>query len=73
MATIYYEKDADLSQLKNEKVAIVGYGARDMHMPRNLKESGLSVVVPTFRKRTGSGGERWSEVKTVAEAAAEAQ
>lgn len=75
MATIYYEKDADLSQLKNEKVAIVGYGSQGHAHAQNLKESGLSVVVADL-----PGSANWLqaekdglEVKTVAEAAAEAQ
>ena len=32
MSTMYYEKDADLSVIKNKKVAIIGYGS-DMRMP----------------------------------------
>ena len=75
MATIYYDKDADLAQLKDEKIAIVGYGSQGHAHAQNLKESGLSVIVADL-----PGSENWKqaekdglEVKTVAEAAAEAR
>ncbi|NLD42171.1 MAG: hypothetical protein GX657_01625, partial [Chloroflexi bacterium] len=28
MATVYYDKDADLSLLKGKKIAIIGYGSQ---------------------------------------------
>ena len=75
MATIYYDKDADLSQLQGEKIAVVGYGSQGHAHAQNLKESGLNVVVADLPGspnwlQAGSDG---LEVKTVAEAAAEAQ
>ena len=54
MATIYYEKDADLKVLKGKKIAIIGYGSQGMAQSQNLKDSGLDVVVG-LRK----GGESW--------------
>lgn len=45
MAKIYYEKDADISVLKNKKIAIVGYGSQGRAQARNLKDSGLNVIV----------------------------
>ena len=75
MAVIYYEKDADLSQLKGEKVAVVGYGSQGHAHAQNLKESGVEVVVGLR-----PGGKSWDkaegdglEVKTVSEAAKAAQ
>ena len=42
---IYYDKDADLSIIKNKKVAIIGYGSQGHAHANNLKESGVSVIV----------------------------
>jgi len=42
---IYYDKDADLQQIQNRKIAIIGYGSQGHAHALNLKESGLSVVV----------------------------
>lgn len=45
MATIYYDKDADLNVLKGKKIAIVGYGAQGSAQALNLRDSGLEVTV----------------------------
>jgi ketol-acid reductoisomerase len=45
MATIYYDKDADLSVLKGKSVAIIGYGIQGRGQAQNLRDSGLEVVV----------------------------
>lgn len=29
---IFYQEDCNLSALEGHKIAIIGYGARDMHM-----------------------------------------
>lgn len=42
---VYYDKDADLSLIKNKKVAIIGYGSQGHAHANNLKDSGVSVVV----------------------------
>lgn len=70
MAVIYYDKDADLEQLKGERIAVLGYGSQGHAHAQNLKESGLEVVVG-LRK----GSPRWAEaekdgleVRTVSEA-----
>ncbi len=31
-AKIYYQEDCNLSLLEGQKIAIIGYGSRDMHM-----------------------------------------
>jgi len=74
VATIYYEKDADLKHLKGKKIAIIGYGSQGMAQSQNLKDSGLDVVVG-LRK----GGASWEQAKkdglkvaTIEEAAAQA-
>ena len=42
---IYYDKDADLSIIKNLKVAIIGYGSQGHAHANNLKDSGVDVTV----------------------------
>ena len=45
MATIYYDKDADLNVLKEKKIAVIGYGAQGSAQALNLRDSGLDVTV----------------------------
>ncbi len=71
MATMYYEKDCDLSVLKGKKIAIIGYGSQGHAHALNLKDSGCEVCVGL---REGSRNwkvaqEAGLEVKTVSEAA----
>ena len=42
---VYYDKDADLTVIKNMKVAILGYGSQGHAHANNLKDSGVDVVV----------------------------
>jgi hypothetical protein len=42
---VYYEKDADLKQLKKKTVAIIGYGSQGHAHAQNLRDSGVNVVV----------------------------
>jgi ketol-acid reductoisomerase len=45
MATMYYDKDADLSLITGRKVAVIGYGSQGHAHALNLKDSGASVRV----------------------------
>ena len=45
MATMYYDKDADLSLIQGKKVAVIGYGSQGHAHALNLKDSGVSVKV----------------------------
>src|SRR6516164_3738367 len=45
MATMYYDKDADLSLIRGRKVAVIGYGSQGHAHALNLKDSGASVRV----------------------------
>jgi ketol-acid reductoisomerase len=74
MATIYYEKDADLSLLDGKRIAIIGYGSQGHAHALNLKDSGCDVRVGLY-----VGSKSWSvaeaaglTVKLSADAAAEA-
>ena len=42
---VYYDKDADLSIIKNKKVTIVGYGSQGHAHAANLKDSGVTVTI----------------------------
>jgi len=43
--SIYYDKDADLSLIRDKQVSIIGYGSQGHAHANNLKESGVPVVV----------------------------
>ncbi len=45
MATMYYDKDADLGLIQGKKVAVIGYGSQGHAHALNLKDSGVSVKV----------------------------
>jgi ketol-acid reductoisomerase len=54
MATMFYDKDADLRLIQGKKVAVLGYGSQGHAHALNLKDSGVSVKVglsPTSRSR----------------------
>ncbi len=42
---IYYDKDGDLSIIRNKKVTVVGYGSQGHAHANNLKDSGVEVTV----------------------------
>jgi ketol-acid reductoisomerase len=74
MVKMYYDSDADLGVLKDKTIAIIGYGSQGHAQAQNLHDSGLSVVVG-LRKDSSSWAKAEADgliVKTVAEAAAEA-
>ena len=67
---VYYDKDADLSIIKNLKVTIVGYGSQGHAHSLNLHESGVKVTVG-LRKNGASWNKAVNaglQVKEVAEA-----
>ncbi len=45
MAKLYYDRDADLSLLKDKTVAIIGYGSQGHAHALNLRDSGVKVIV----------------------------
>ena len=69
---VYYDKDADLSLIKNKNVTIVGYGSQGHAHAQNLSDSGVKVTVG-LRK----GGASWAKAEAaklkVAEVAAAVQ
>ncbi len=74
MVKMYYDSDADLSVLKGKTIAVIGYGSQGHAQAQNLNDSGINVVVG-LRKDSSSWAQVKADgltVKTVAEAAAEA-
>lgn len=45
MATMYYDKDADLSLLNGKTIAVIGYGSQGHAHALNAKDSGAKVIV----------------------------
>jgi len=58
MATMYYEKDGDLSILKDKTVAILGYGSQGHAHALNLKDSGQNVIVGLYK-----GSKSWAKAE----------
>src|SRR5688572_18478162 len=57
---IFYDRDADLSLLRERTVAILGYGSQGHAHALNLRESGIEVVVglrPDSPSRAQAEGE----------------
>jgi len=58
---VYYEKDANLKDLKDKTICVLGYGSQGRAHALNLHDSGLKVVVglrpgsATFEKVTADG------------------
>jgi ketol-acid reductoisomerase len=69
---MFYDKDADLGLLHGKTVAVIGYGSQGHAHARNLKDSGVSVVVGLREgsKSAGRAREAGLEVLSVADAAA---
>ena len=49
MAKIYYEKDADISILKDKTIAVIGYGSQGHAQAQNLRDSGCNVIVAELK------------------------
>jgi len=72
MATMFYDRDADIGLIRARKVAIIGYGSQGHAHALNLQDSGIQVVVglqagsKSVEKAKAAG----LKVLTVAEASA---
>ena len=58
---VYYDTDADLSLIKNKKVAIIGYGSQGHAHALNLKDSGVKEIVVGLRDGSSSKKKAESE------------
>ena len=72
MATIYYDKDADLSLIQSRNVAVIGYGSQGHAHALNLKDSGVNVAIglADTSKSRAKAQAVGLEVKSVADASA---
>jgi len=48
MANMFYEKDCDVSLLRDKTIAVIGYGSQGHAHALNLKDSGADVVVGLY-------------------------
>jgi len=55
MAKMFYEEDCNLSLLDGKTVAVIGYGSQGHAHARNLKDSGVDVVVGLYE-----GSKSWA-------------
>jgi ketol-acid reductoisomerase len=55
---VFYDKDCDLSLLRDKQVAIIGYGSQGHAHAQNLNDSGVRVTVGLRR-----GGASWNKVE----------
>jgi ketol-acid reductoisomerase len=72
MATMYYDKDADLDLIRQRRVAIIGYGSQGHAHALNLRDSGVDVSVglPAASQsieKARSAGLRVSQIEQAAE------
>jgi len=72
MATIYYDRDADLSLIQAKRVAIVGYGSQGHAHALNLRDSGVQVRVG-LREGSASADKARADGLTVSSVADAAQ
>ena len=52
---VYYDEDGDLDILKGSKVAILGYGIQGQGQAKNLRDSGIDVIIGSRK------GEHWNK------------
>ena len=45
MANLYYDDSCDLSVLKEDTIAVIGYGSQGHAQAQNMKDSGLNVII----------------------------
>ena len=73
MAKMYYESDADLSNIKDKTIGVIGYGSQGHAHSLNLKDNGMNVLVGLYEgsKSRAKAEEQGLEVGLVADVAKE--
>src|ERR1043166_5025832 len=71
MATMFYDKDADIDLIRTRKIAVIGYGSQGHAHALNAKDSGCDVVVglPATSKSVDKAKAAGLKVLSVADAA----
>ena len=74
MATLYYDKDADLSLLEGKTIAVIGYGSQGHAHALNARDNGQNVIIGLHEgsKSKAKAEADGLEVFTVAEATKQA-
>ena len=70
MATLYYDKDADLGLLEGKTIAVIGYGSQGHAHALNARDNGQNVIIGLHEgsKSKAKAEADGLEVRTVAEA-----
>ncbi len=58
MAKVYYDADVDFSIIKDKTIAVLGYGSQGAGQSRNLKDSGLNVIIGLYQ-----GSHSWARAE----------
>ena len=58
---MFYEKDADVDLIKNQKVAIFGYGSQGHAHALNHKDSGMKEIVVALSEGSSSAAKAESK------------
>jgi len=58
MAKIWKDEDVSLDPIKNQTIAVLGYGIQGNAQSNNMKDSGLNVIVGLKE-----GGNSWQKSK----------
>jgi ketol-acid reductoisomerase len=67
---MYYDKDADLSLLKDKTIGVIGYGSQGHAQAQNLRDSGLKVIIGSIPDELAAQAKRDGfQVMSIAEAA----
>ena len=53
MSKIYYDKDVDVSLLKEKKIAIIGFGNQGHAQAMNLKDNDHDIIVGLRQNKIG--------------------
>jgi len=70
MTQMYYDKDADLSLLKDKTIGVIGYGSQGHAQAQNLRDSGLKVIIGSIPDELAAQAKRDGfQVMDIAEAA----
>ena len=70
----WYDSDINIDEIKNEKIAVIGYGNQGQAQSNNMKDSGLNIIVGLRKdgeswKKAEADGHKVYEIEKAAEIA----